>query len=488
MAKKGTKRRALSAAASPVSDAFRHIVVLILENRSFDHMLGVLQQSIPNIDGVPAGPARSNQTFGGQLVEQLPVAKDVVDRDPKHEHSNALAQLLNGNSGFVTDFQHEYANATPDQIQAVMACHKADGLPALHALARQFAVCDQWYSSVPGPTWTNRLFAMSGTSLGRVKMPEGIFHLNLHNYNQPSVFRRLKEAGKSYRIYYGDFPLALLLSDCRTLSGMRRFSPFEDFFSDAQGAEADFPDFTFIEPRYLVNADDDHPPHPVPSGEALVAQVYNALRGNPALWKSTLLVVTFDEHGGFYDHVSPLPATPPDAHKDEFTFDRFGVRVPTIFVSSRVAQQVIHTPCDHTALLRSLQVLWALGDLGRRVAAAPDILAELALSPAARTNVPGRLTVPKVKAAARAKSDAIEETSLNDNQRAIVAFSAYLETQTPQSPERKVRSAARVIASPKSSMVVAEERAKRYLAQKTGTMAARKVRKGPSRRKAGRTR
>jgi phospholipase C len=488
MAKKRSQRHASRAAQALDANTFRHIVVLMLENRSFDHMVGVLQQSIPDIDGVPAGPVRWNQTLAGRRVEQLPLAMDVVDPDPKHELSNVLAQLRNGNTGFVTDFEHEYANATADQIQAVMAYYKANGLPVLHSLARQFALCDQWYSPVPGPTWTNRLFAMSGTSLGRVKMPQGIFHPNLHNYNQPSVFRRLKEAGKNYRIYYGDFPLALLLSDCRTLSAAQRISTFDVFVDDARGAEADFPDFAFIEPSYLLNANDDHPPHPVHAGEALVAQVYNALRGNAELWESTLLVVTFDEHGGFYDHVSPISATPPDAHKEEYTFDRYGVRVPTIFIGSRVAQKIIHTACDHTALLRSLQKVWGLGDLGRRVAAAPDILSELSLSPAPRADVPDRLAVPKPKAAARAKSDAIEETSLNDNQRAIVAFSAYLETQTPQPPEQKVRSAARVLASPKSAMAVAEERAKRYLARKSRATRARKARNAASGRKPGRTR
>src|SRR5207244_1801173 len=100
------------------------------------------------------------------------------------------------------------------------------------------AVCDKWFCSVPGPTWTNRLFAMSGTSRGRVKMPEGLFYPNLHRYDQPSVFRRIREAGRSHRIYFGDFPLALLLADQRRPSARLRFSPLEDFFDDAAGPES----------------------------------------------------------------------------------------------------------------------------------------------------------------------------------------------------------------------------------------------------------
>ena len=464
VSKRATRVRATrrAAAATLAESPFRHVVVLMLENRSFDHMLGALQASIPGLDGVPPDSPRTNPDLTGRPIRQLPVAKDIVDRDPKHETENALAQLDNKNTGFVQDFQSSYRDWTEEEIQAVMAYHGEDTLSAHHRLAKTFAVCDRWFSPVPGPTWTNRLFAMSGTSVGRVKMPEGIFHPNLHRYPQPSVFRRLAEAKRSCRIYYGDFPLALLLQDCRKLSSRKWFSPIGDFAADAAGDESQFPDFAFIEPRYLLVANDDHPPHPVRAGEWLLGQVYDAIRANQALWESTLLVVTFDEHGGFYDHAPPPSAKPPDAHVDEYAFDRCGVRVPTLLISPWIKQQVLHTECDHTALLRSLQGKWGLGDMGKRVASAPDIIAGIRMAAELRTDVPQRLSV-KLPVAAIRKSAAREAETPNDNQRAIVAFSQYLDTQRAAPAAAKMRLTVRSMESPAESLAVAEERARRFL-------------------------
>lgn len=447
------------------SDPFRHVVLLMLENRSFDHMLGALQTAMPDVDGVPAeGPARSNVDVLGQSIEQLAVAGPVVDPDPKHETPNVLNQLDDNNGRFVKDYQRAYPNVSGAQKQAVMAYHRLGSLSALHTLGRAFAVCDRWFSCVPGPTWTNRLFAMSGTSLGRVKMPEGLFHPNLHNYDQPSVFRRLEEAGRGLRIYFGDFPLALLLADRRTPAAALRFSPLDRFSSDAGGAEASFPDFSFIEPSYMSDPNDDHPPHDVVAGERLIAQVYEAIRRNDALWKSTLLVIAYDEHGGFYDHASPPSARPPDRHQEEYAFDRAGVRVPVVLVSPWIASQVIHTECDHTGLLSSLRRKWNLREMGQRVHEAPDILGSVRLTEAPREDTPERLVPELARAMPRAPKRAAVAPTLNDHQRAIVAFSAYLETQTTASAEQKMRGFVRAQRSPADAIGVAEERARRYLA------------------------
>jgi phospholipase C len=448
-------------------DPFRHVVLLMLENRSFDHMVGALQGVVPDVDGVPPNvPPRSNPDIAGVPVEQLPVAEPVVDPDPLHETPNVLNQLDDANGRFVKDYQRGYPDISPAQKQAVMAYHALGSLQALHTLGQAFVVCDRWFCSVPGPTWTNRLFAMSGTSLGRVKMPEGIFHPNLHSYDQPSVFRRIQEAGLSHRIYFGDFPLALLLADQRRLSAALRFRPLDDFFDDAAGAESDFPDFAFLEPRYMTDADDDHPPHDVSNGERLVNDVYTALRANQALWESTLLVVAYDEHGGFYDHVATPAAVPPDGHHEEYTFDRLGVRVPVLLVSPWIRPHVVHSPCDHTALLKSLTRKWNLGPLGARVAQAPDILAEVELAPAVRDDAPERLLPARARLRARAAPRAAARAEMNDHQRAIVALSAYLESLTPTTPAAtKVRAATRTMQSPADAQRVAVERAQRYLAQ-----------------------
>jgi phospholipase C len=432
-------------------------------------MLGALQPPMPDLDGVPAGaPARSNPDISGQPVSQLPVAAEVVDPDPKHETPNVLNQIDDNNGRFVKDYQRAYPDASGPQTQAVMAYHRLGSLSALHRLGQAFAVCDRWFSSVPGPTWTNRLFAMSGTSLGRVKMPQGLFHPNLHNYDQPSLFRRLEEAGRSLRIYFGDFPLALLLTDRRRPAAAQGFSPLERFFADAAGPEAGFPDFSFIEPRYMTDANDDHPPHAVGSGERLIGRVYDALRANAALWPSTLLVVTFDEHGGFYDHVSPPVAIPPDGHQEEYSFDRMGIRVPVILISPWIEPQVMHTECDHTGLLRSLQRKWNLRGMGQRVHNAPDILAGLRLAVTVRGDTPDRLAPDLPRMAARARRRAVVPDRLNEHQSAIVAFSAYLEAQTAAPAGQKMRATARAMRSPADACRVAEERARRYLAQLGG--------------------
>jgi phospholipase C len=422
-AKPGAKA---SAKLAPPAPPIRHVVLLMLENRSFDQMLGGMQQGIPKIDGV-LPPGRANSA-GGVLYAQAPGAARTVDPDPKHETPNALAQLAAHNSGFVTDYASAYPGTTQAQRAEIMKYYAAGTLPALHALARAFVVCDRWHASVPGPTWTNRLFAMSGTSRGRVKMP------NLHRYQQPSVFRRLAEKGVSYRIYAGDFPLALLLEDQRARSARANLASLSRFVQDARGEEASFPSFAFIEPGYLwPDANDDHPPHDVMRGQALVKKVYDALRANEALWKSTLFVIAYDEHGGFYDHVEPPAAVPPDAHADEYAFDRLGVRVPVLLVSPWLDPQVCSELFDHTSLLRLLQNLWGLGPLGARTAAATDPLSVLPLRGAPRSDAPAVLPGAAVskalrKKAAPSKAKAVAPP-LTDHQTAILELSEWLHAQ-----------------------------------------------------------
>ncbi|HKW91558.1 MAG TPA: alkaline phosphatase family protein, partial [Methylomirabilota bacterium] len=274
----------------------------------------------------------------------------------------------------------------------IMSYYHDGALAPLHTLAANFAVGQRWHASVPGPTWTNRLFAMSGTSLGRVIMP------GPPNYGQPSVFFRLFQAGRSCRVYYGDTPLALLLDDQRVgdeaagYDPRSNYYPFPAFEQHAAGKEPNFPDFAFIEPRYVGLApNDDHPPHDPFNGQRLIARVYNALRANAALWRTTLLVILYDEHGGFADHVPPPPTVPPDEHHEEYTFDRLGVRVPAVFVSPWLARQVVDAPCDHTSLLRSLTEKWGLGPMGARTAQATDVFAELKRAPALRSDTPRKI-------------------------------------------------------------------------------------------------
>jgi phospholipase C len=463
---RATARRAAAAAGEPI----RHVVLLMLENRSFDQMLGALQAQIPQLDGVPPNALpRFNDDPQGQRYLQQTGAPAKVKPDPPHDHPAVVEQLEQANGRFVKSYARAHPETTQAERQQVMACYAPDELLALHALARQFVVCDGWHSSVPGPTWTNRLFAMSGTSLGRVKMPTGIFEPNLHAYAQPSVFRRLGEAERSHRIYFGDFPLALLLKDRRSVGAARHFARLDRFVADAKRDESDFPELAFLEPDYLgPGANDDHPPHDVRRGQALVADVYEAIRDNEALWRSTLLVVTYDEHGGFYDHVVPPPALPPDGHREEYDFNQLGVRVPAILVSPWLDPGVLHGAFDHTSLLRMLQKAWGLGDLGARVAAATSPLDAIALRTTPRADAPRTLPRPPAAAVRKLRAAAPEAAEpLNDHQRAILAFSEYLEVQTKTAAaETKLRAAARKLAGPAASAAVARERALRYLRER----------------------
>jgi phospholipase C len=447
-------------AAKDSGGPFRHVVWLMLENRSLDHVIGGLQAEIPRLDGVDPANPRWNE-FGGARYSQLPGAGGQVQPDPGHDTPDVLHQLENGNAKFVANYARIHPETGQAERQQVMSFHTAATMPTTWELGRTFAICDRWFSSVPGPTWTNRLFAMSGTSLGRVKMPKGVFHPNLHKYDQPSVFQRLTELKIPFRIYYGDFPLALLLSDRRKMAAGKYFSNLDRFEKDASGAESSFPRFTFIEPHYLgADADDDHPPHDVAKGQRLVARIYAAIRSNEALWSSTLLIVNYDEHGGFYDHVAPPPAMPPDAHHEEYDFGRLGVRVPTLLVSPWIDQQVVKTEFDHTSALRWMQLEWSLGTMGSRVSGANPMLDGVVIRSTPREGLPKTLPTPAApKTRARPK-----QIPLNDHQKAIVSFSEYLDHKSGAAPKTIVRAQAKAMRSEGDAGEVAKERARRYLA------------------------
>ena len=201
----------------PPDDRIQHVVLLMMENHSFDQMLGCLQDVYADLDGVDTSATvpRSNPNLAGEPVYQIPTDEQQVLRDPIHETPNVLVQLAEGNTGFVKDYQRNVPLTTAEDRQNVMGYYVLDRLPALHQLGRDFTVCDRWFSSLPGPTWPNRFFALSGTSSGRVKMPSGLSNPNLDEFNaqtQETIFDRLDHVGKPWKIYYYDFPLSLLFT------------------------------------------------------------------------------------------------------------------------------------------------------------------------------------------------------------------------------------------------------------------------------------
>jgi len=346
----------------PVEDKnerrMKHLVVLMLENRSFDHMLGMMRAENPEIRGVSAG-LYENKTSNGEpvLVGDGAKYQGQLRVDPGHDFSDVFEQMYGlpfdgvvpptpRMSGFVRNYEHRAGVAAGPNV---MCCFRPDQLPVLSELARNFAICDQWFSSVPGPTLPNRAFAHFGTSFGRLDMSPEYFRA------KPSIFHRLKKAGRRGKIYYyakwsGTLGMSFLLSDQRSYFGL-----WEDFKRDCRKNK--LPEYSFIEPAYSDHngtlANDQHPDHNVYAGDRFIAEVYNALRSNDEVWQSTILLIIWDEHGGLYDHEIP-PVVLPDGFMSTappFQFDRLGVRVPAVVVSPYIKKGTVdHTVCEHASI------------------------------------------------------------------------------------------------------------------------------------------
>ena len=321
-------------------------VVLMMENRSFDHYLGSLKLLEGRVlDGLVGG--ESNLAPDGSTVPSFEL-DDFTVEDPPHGWSASHAQWNGGaNDGFVK------AHAGPAQND-VMGYHVRAQLPTLYQLADSYTVCDRWFASVMGPTWPNRFHLHAGTSDGMQS-------------NQPvrglrSIFDQLREAGISAANYYHD--VAFAAGGYRFTSGLRKI---ERFFSDA--AAGRLPRFSIIDPAYAGDgANDDHPDHDIRLGQALIASVHAALAASPQ-WDRLLFVLTYDEHGGFYDHVAP-----PTIAESHPGFEQLGFRVPTVVAGGRVKRgAVVSAQYEHTSVLATLTRRFGLEPLNARVAAAADL-------------------------------------------------------------------------------------------------------------------
>jgi hypothetical protein len=231
------------------------------------------------------------------------------------------------------------------------------------------------------------------------------------------------------------------------------------FYQDAAGDAEQFPSFAFIEPAYLQpGANDAHPPHDIIGADGLVAGVYNAIRKNDKLWNSTLLLVLFDEHGGFYDHIVPPAAIPPDHHSEEYDFTRYGVRVPAILVSPYVGNGIFSGLLDHTSLLKYLQDKWALNDLGDRTAKANTFKEVITSGP--RSDTPVRVDSLTISVTATPPVDA-----LNEHQSALVAMSHNLESMTDEDPNVVAARSRHLLTGPQSQIDTAVDRVDNFINQ-----------------------
>jgi phospholipase C len=383
----------------------RHVVVLMLENRSFDCMLGRLYPKSTEFDGLDGVESNIWHKPDGDAAEILvwndPTATaqtlTIPDPDPGELFRDIQMQIYGleaaraanpappSMGGFVDNYMRQPATRPAPDPRAVMHYFMPEQVPVISSLARAFAVSDRWHASAPCQTWPNRFFVHTATAGGWVNNSPTHFP-----YLMETVFDRLDGVGQNWRLYFHDVPQASTLTRLWS-KATAHFRPFDPDFAHDAGSGM-LPAYSFIEPRYFADfltrrvPSDEHPPHNIAYGEALIAAVYNALRAGPG-WNQTLLVITFDEHGGCYDHVVPPAATPPGGPTpDGFDFSRFGVRVPAVIVSPYVRPGAVirpagATPFDHTSIIATLRKLHGFQPLTARDAAAPDLLAVLGPAP-----------------------------------------------------------------------------------------------------------
>jgi len=388
----------------------QHIVVLMLENRSFDHMLGFLYAANGNkshlgqpFDGLTG--SESNVDDNGNKVPVFKIKKSMTNAyympgaDPGEGYLATNSQLFDSttapsdpvaqNNGFVKDFEYTLGWETQQPSWGVlpgtvanniMGMFTPEMLPVLSALARQYAVCDHWYASAPTETLPNRAFANAATSQGHMDDKTKTFTC-------PSIFGLMSKNQVSWMIYGYDEPPLTRQNFPDTVSAPdSNFGLFTDFQTAA--ANGTLAAYTFLEPSWNSTGNSQHPNYDVALGEQLIHDVYYALRNGKA-WNDTLLIITYDEHGGCYDHVPPPQgAVPPDNSVGEYGFDfkRFGVRVPAVLVSPRIAAGTVFNvpsssmPIDHTSILKTIETRWSLPPLTARDAAAPHVGAVLTLA------------------------------------------------------------------------------------------------------------
>lgn len=412
---------------------FKHVVVMMFENRSFDSMLGFLYEN--NVSPLTKQPfegftgKETNPDSNGNPVQVYkidandPQAYHMPRKDPGEGFANTNSQLFGApqapfdpkvvpNQGFVKDFGHQINNSSVEDMEKaanagkpiptehiqyvpdlpgvaekdIMGMYTPETLPVLSGLAKGYAVCDHWYCSVPSETLPNRAFMHLATS-------DGNLYDEVHSYSNPSMFMNLSNHnhtwgiygnnGKPYTVAFcADIPSAVTMENGQekkqALPKGCQVGSFDDFKTALNSNS--LPDYTFLEPVWGYKGNSQHPNYNVASGEQYLLDIYNAVKSSP-YWEDTLLVITYDEHGGCYDHVTP-PNGAAKTKKSEafgFEFDRFGIRVPTVLISPWIKAGTVYRtkgniPLDHTSILATLETLFNVPNLTVRDKAASDIL------------------------------------------------------------------------------------------------------------------
>jgi phospholipase C len=413
-----------------------NVFVLMLENHSFDNVF-----AFSGIPGITAATSADTNSYDNVSYAVGSPAPPAMPTDPGHEFSDVVEQLCGPgaahtpwlpynqpivNTGFVANYatttteitKNNPTLPTPAEYGDVMLCLDTPSeVPVLYQLATTFAVCDQWHSSIPGPTWPNRFFVHGASSAGWTDGPTTAQMVKWETpgfgFTYPSgssIYDKLAAAGLTWRIYadengsvFGGIPQ---VSALKGITYKIDTNPFSSFASDVAGP---YPyTYTFIEPNYgdvtggsYTGGSSQHPMDSMAGGEALIKATYEAIRNSP-LWERSLLIITYDEHGGFYDSVQPGAATPPGDGSPEdlsinsggFLFDWYGVRVPAVVVSPLIPQGTVdNTLYDHASVAATLESLYGFSAMTDRDAGANNVLDLLSLA-TPRTDCPTVLTNP----------------------------------------------------------------------------------------------
>ena len=342
----------------------KNVVVLVMENRSYDHLFGYLD--LPGSDNLLNKPPFYNPVSvtdpHSPKIATSMGAPFVAPLNPDHEANNVRQQIYGVKQN--TKLEKPYPPATMlgfvqenlynaddhDNIAgSVMQGFNPEDIAVTTTLAREFAVIDRYFCSVPGPTHPNRAFVHSATSNGDPSVDK--MHMVM-GFPQKTIYDSLLEKDVDWRVYFNDAPAVGLFRSMRKPTHLARMRPWKHFWRDAM--EGHLKPYSFIEPRYfdhagLEFANDDHPPHDVRRGQMLIKQVYETLRLSPQ-WNSTLLLITYDEHGGYFDHVPPPDKNVPNPDgkvSDQLDFDSLGVRVPMIAISPWIKKGLVYHRPQH---------------------------------------------------------------------------------------------------------------------------------------------
>lgn len=431
-------------APSPI----KTVVVLVQENRSFDHMLGWFKSLNPEINGVTARLSQSNPISVSDPNSTHLTFRDTaafVDPDPDHSFQ-AIYEQVSGKPWNTSDpdpnppitmtgFAQNAERRAQGLAETVMNGFKPEMVPVFKELVTEFAVCDRWFASLPAATQPNRLYVHSATSHGATGNETDQL---VDGFPQKTIFESLEENGCSFGIYYQSFPSTFFYRNLRKLKYVDNFHQYNLHFKN-DCKKGKLPNYVVIEPRYFdiltAAANDDHPSHDVSEGQKLVKDIYEALRNSPQ-WNEILFLVVYDEHGGFYDHVqTPTGVPSPDdiigPAPYNFNFDRLGVRVPAIMISPWIERgTVLHGPSgplassefEHSSIPATVKKIFNLNKFLTKRDAWAGTFENVINRSSPRTDCPATLSEPvKMR-----EFDAKEDSKLNDFQEDLIKTAASL--------------------------------------------------------------